>query len=101
MTIKKLTRDEATTLLQSTENGIPIYISQAAAAALLGVSRQRIHQLTSHPEHSRSLGVITNDNGRIKLNLEKVMSFTGRNEYRGKRGPQKKSTKDSNAIASI
>lgn len=92
MNNKFLTREDAIKALNEAGGAI-IKITQATAAILLNKSRQRIKQLVSHPEHYQSLGVEIDSEGKITLDLKKVLNFQGRDEFRGKRGPQRKSKK--------
>lgn len=89
MNNKILTREDAIKVLNES-NGEVIRITQATAAILLKKSRQRVKQLVSHPEHRKSLGVEIDADGKITLDLKKVLDFKSRDEFRGKRGPQKK-----------
>lgn len=88
MANKNLNREDAIKMLSENASG-SVKINQAAAASILKKSRQRIKQLVEHPEHSKALGVEIVD-GKIFLDLKSVLEFTGRDNYRGKRGPQRK-----------
>lgn len=88
MSKRILNRDEAQIIMDNSNNN-EVYITQSEAANILNVSRQRINQYVKHPEHSVNLGVINIDE-KTKLTLSKVLSFTRRSEYRGKRGKQRK-----------
>jgi hypothetical protein len=89
MNNKILTREDAIKVLNES-NGDVIRITQAVAAAIMNKSRQRVKQLVSHPEHCKSLGVEIDADGKITLDLKRVLEFKSRDEFRGKRGPQKK-----------
>ena len=88
--VKKINREEALQLVGENPE-VEYMINQATAAALLGKTRQRIKQLVTHEEHAKTLGVKTTEKGKTLLSLKKVLEFSGRNEFRGKRGPQKNS----------
>lgn len=69
------------------KNNPDALVTPAQAAKIMGVSRQRVYQLINHPDHSQRLPKIFNEvTWKPRLRLSDVLSFEGREKYRGKRG---------------